>query len=138
MFFDFGVPTFAGVVESRLGPYWWKVDGGPARSVARRAARESLVARFAAWRFPNYRPLALRVSGRAAQALGKSKQAARYFERAIATAETLGARYDLARAYLDASHVIPAKADTYLRLGRELLAELGAVVPEAERITRSA
>jgi hypothetical protein len=38
-----------------------------------------------------------------------------------------------ARAYLDASRVIPAKADEYRRRGQQLLAELGAVVPEAER-----
>ena len=89
-------------------------------------------ARFIGWRFPNYGPHALRVSGRAAFALGKTKKAADYFERAIVAAEKLGARYDLARAYLDASRVIPEKADEYRRRGQQLLDELGAVVPEAE------
>lgn len=60
------------------------------------------------------------------------KQAANDFERAIVAAEKLGARYDLARAYLDASQVIPEKADAYRQRGRQLLDELGAVVPEAE------
>ena len=83
---------------------------------------------------PNYGPHALRVSGRAAFALGKTKKAARYLERSIAAAEALGARYDLARALLDASLVIPEKADDYRRRGQQLLDELGAVVPEAERL----
>ena len=79
-------------------------------------------------------PMPLRVSGRAAYALGKTMKAAVYFERAIAAALELGARYDLARAYLDASRVIPEKADEYRRRGQQLLDELGAVVPDAERI----
>ena len=49
------------------------------------------------------------------------------------SAQTLCARSDLARAYLDASRVIPEKAGDYRRRGQQLLAELGAVVPEAER-----
>ena len=109
-------------------------EGGPSRAVARKAWRESRFARFIGWRFPNYAPHALRVSGRAAFALGKTKKAARYLERAIAAAENLGARYDLARALLDASLVIPEKADDYRRRGQQLLDELGAVVPEAERL----
>ena len=95
---------------------------GPSR---RKAWRESRFARFIGWRFPNYGPHALRVSGRAAFALGKTRQAARYLERSIAAAEELGARYDLARALLDASRVIPEKADDYRRRGQQLLDELG-------------
>jgi hypothetical protein len=123
------------LVESLLGPNWANSEsrGGPSRAVARKAWRESRFARFIGWRFPNYAPHTLRVSGRAAFALGKAKQAVRCFERAIAAAEKLGARYDLARAYLDASRVVREKADEYRRLGQELLDELGAVVPEAER-----
>ena len=45
-----------------------------------------------------------------------------------------GARYDLARACLDASLVIPEKADDYRHHGQKLLDKLGAVVPEAERL----
>jgi hypothetical protein len=102
--------------------------------VAKKANRESRFARFFGWRFPNYGPHALRVSGRAAYALGRSKKAAKYFERSIIAAEKLGARYDLARALLDASLVIPEKTDEYRRRGQQLLDELGAVVPEAELI----
>jgi hypothetical protein len=96
------------------------------------------MARFIGWRFPNYYPHALRVSGRAAFAMGKPKAAARYLERSIVAAEKLGARYDLARALLDAARIIPHRADDYRSRGRQLLAELGAVVPEAERLALQA
>jgi len=66
--------------------------------------------------------------------LGKTKAAARYLKRATAAAETLGARNDLARALLDASRVLPDRAAAYRRRGQQLLDELGAVVPEAERL----
>ncbi len=127
-------PTYPLLVESLLGPRWADAEGGPNRADARRAWRESRFARFIGWRFPNCGPHALRVSGRAAYALGRSKKAVRYLERSIARAEALGARYDLARALLDASLVIPEKADEYRRRGQQILDELGAVVPEAERL----
>jgi len=38
-----------------------------------------------------------------------------------------------ARALLDASRVIPDRADDYRRRGQQLLDELGAAIPEAER-----
>ncbi len=57
----------------------------------------------------------------------------RYFERSIAAAEKLGARYDVARGYLDIARVMPERSDEYRRRGQSLLDELGAVVPEAER-----
>jgi len=134
--FEFVAPTYPLLVESLLGPHWADGEprGGPSRAVARKAWRESRFARFIGWRFPNNGPHALRVSGRATFAQGKATTAARYFERAIAPAEALGARYELARALLDASLVIPVRADEYCRRGRQLLAELGAVVPEAERL----
>ncbi len=128
-------PTYTLLVESLLGPRWAEPKGGPSAKDARKAWRESRFARFIGWRFPNYRSHALRVCGRAAFAVGKTRKAARYLEQAIAAAEKLGARYDLARAWLDASLVIPEKADDYRRRGQQLLDELGAVVPEAERLT---
>jgi eukaryotic-like serine/threonine-protein kinase len=133
-FMEVAAPTFPLLVESLLGPCWSDPENGPGQVVARKARRESRFARFIGWLFPNCRPHGLRVSGRAAFALGKTKQAALYLERSIAAAEELGARYDLARAWLDASFVIPEKADEYRRRGQQLLDELGAVVPEAERL----
>jgi hypothetical protein len=126
-------PTYPLLIESLLGPRWSEAAGGPGRTVSRKAWREARVARYMGWNNPNYGPHALRVSGRAAYALGKTKRATDLFGRAIVAAEKLGARYDLARAFLDASRVIPEKADEYRRRGQQLLDELGAVVPEAER-----
>jgi len=131
---EFSGPTFPLLVESLLGPRWADAEGRPKRPVARQAWRDSRFARFIGWRYPNYHPHALRVSGRAAYALGKQKAASRYLEQAIVAAEKLGARYDLARALLDASLVIPDRADDYRRRGQQLLDDLGAVVPEAERL----
>ena len=135
--YEFVGPTFPLLVESLLGPRWSvaPAQGGPSRAVARRAWRESRFARVIGWRYPNYHPHALRVSGRAAVAMGKPKKAASYLEKSIAAAETLGARYDLARALLDASLVIPGRADEYRRRGQLLLKELGATIPEAEGLT---
>jgi len=131
---EYGGPTFPLLVESLLGPNWAQAGGGQKRAVARKAWREARTARGIGWMYPNYGPHALRVSGRAAFALGKTKAAANYFERSIVAAEKHGARYDLARALLDASRVIPDRAGGYRRRGQQLLDELGAVVPEAERI----
>jgi tetratricopeptide (TPR) repeat protein len=131
--FEFVGPTFPLLVESLLGPHWAQAESGPSRVVVRQAWRESRFARFIGWCYPNYGPHALRVSGRAAFALGKTIRAARFLERSIAAAEALGARYDLARALLDASRVVPAKAEEYRGRGLRLLAELGAVIPDAER-----
>jgi tetratricopeptide (TPR) repeat protein len=133
--FEFAGPTLPLLVESLLGPRWAGADDGPSRAVARKAWREARVARFVGWRYPNYAAHSLRVSGRAAYALRKTKKAIGFFERSITAAEKHGARYDLARALLDASRVIPDRTDDYRRRGQQLLDELGAVVPEAERLS---
>jgi hypothetical protein len=120
-------------VESLVGPHWAKSESGPDRSTARKAWRISRLARCFGWAFPNIAPHALRASGRAAFAMGKARKAAKYFERAIIAAERHGAKYDLARALLDASLVIPGKASVYRQRGMTLLEELGAAIPQAER-----
>ncbi len=89
--FEYVGTAFPLLVESLLGPYWAAMEGGPSRAVAKKAWREAQFARFITWRFPNYHPHALRVSGRAAYALGKTKKAASYLERSIVAAEKLGA-----------------------------------------------
>ncbi len=133
-FMEFSTPLYPIWAESLVGPHWAKPEGGPTRSTARKAWRVARVARFFGWTFPNIAPHAFRVSGRAAFAMGKAKEAARYFERAIVAAEKHGAKHELARALLDASRVIPDRAEEYRRRGQQLLNELGAVVPEAERM----
>ena len=87
---EFVADVYPMLVESLLGPRWADAEGGPSRSAARKAWRESRFARFIGWRYRNYGPHALRVSGRAAFALGKTRKAARYLERAIAAAQKLG------------------------------------------------
>ena len=69
-------PPFRSSSRACSAPAGPSADGGPSRAVARKAWRESRFARFIGWRFPNYGPHALRVSGRAAFALGKTKKAA--------------------------------------------------------------
>ena len=133
-FMEFSTPLYPVWVEALVGPHWAKPQDGSDRSTARKAWRVSRLARFFGWTFPNIAPHALRVSGRAAFAMGKTRAAKRYFERAIVAAETHGAKYDLARALLDASRVIPEKANEYHRRGQHLLDELGATAPEAERV----
>ena len=135
-FIEFVADLYPMLVESLLGPHWADAEGGPSRAVARKASRESRFARFIGWRYPNYPPARparqrpCRLCPRQAEESG-----AQYLERSIAAAEKLGARYDLARALLDASRVIPERADDYRRRGQQLLDELGAVVPEAERFS---
>ncbi|MBI1325726.1 protein kinase [bacterium] len=131
---EFSGPTFPLLVESLLGPRWFmpETQYGPGRTSARKAWREARTARAIGRLYPNYWPHVLRVSGRAAQALAKTNKAASYFERSIVSAEKLGARYELARALLDASLVIPDRAEEYRRRGQQLLSEVGGVIPEAE------
>ena len=128
-------PTFPLLVESLLGPRWADAEGGPSagRGAGKPGARAALPASSAGvTRTITRTPCASADVPPSPSA--RRRQAARYLERAIAAAEKLGARYDLARALLDASLVIPDKADDYRRRGQQLLDELGAVVPEAERI----
>jgi tetratricopeptide (TPR) repeat protein len=132
---EFMAPTFPMLVESLLGPHWYDPANAPSRAIVRKAWRESRVARFACTGYVNYYPHALRVSARAACALGKKSTAVRSFERSIAAAEKLGARYDVARGYLDIARVVPERREEYRKRGQSLLDELGAVVPEAERFT---
>ena len=131
---EFVVQTYPLLVESRLGPRWARRDGGPDRSTARGAWRLKLPRAFFRLDVSQPRPSRPPCQRPRGVRLGKTKKAARYFERAIVAADKLGARYDLARALLDASRVIPERAEEYRRRGQQLLNELGAVVPEAERI----
>ena len=134
---EYTLAVYAILAESILGPNWSRpppeaLGRGDLRLACRMARRAIRVGR----RFPNLLPHALRAGGRAAWALGKRPRSARYFERAIVAAEKLGARYDLARSLLDAARVLPDHARLYRRRGQQLLDELDAVVPEAERLPR--
>ena len=132
---EFVGPTFPLLVESLLGPRWADAEGGPSRALARKAWRESRFARFIGWRLPELPPArpARQRPRRVRPRQDEDRPRDTWSGRSLA-AEKLGARYDLARALLDASLVIPDKADDYRRRGQQLLDELGAVVPEAERL----
>jgi tetratricopeptide (TPR) repeat protein len=132
-FLEFLAPLYPQLPESLLGAGWVNQEGRPPLQVLCKARRECRTARLMSMLYPNIKSHALRVSGRAAFALGKPAKAARYFEQAIKAAEKLGARYDLARAYLDASVVVSDRSAEYRARGLQLLKELGAAVPAAEQ-----
>ena len=130
---DWVLPAYALQAESILGPTWadpvQKVDGRDL-ALARQLVRWSTRAGIA---FPNLVPQTLRVGARVAWACGDRKKAVALFHQSIARGESQFIRYELARALLDASRVILDRADEYRLRGQQLLDELGAVVPQAER-----
>jgi tetratricopeptide (TPR) repeat protein len=130
---DWILSSYALQAESILGPTW----ADPARVVGRQElARARWLVRSsqrAGIAFPNLVPHALRVSARLAWARGDRGRAAALFHRAIDRAEAQCMRYELARALLDASRVIPERADEYRHRSLQILDELGAAVPAAER-----
>jgi serine/threonine protein kinase/tetratricopeptide (TPR) repeat protein len=132
-FTDGVLPGYALQAESILGPKWAEPGRGVGRQELARARWLVRSSRRAGIVFPNLVPHALRVSARLAWARGDRGRAAALFHRAIDRAEAQCMRYELARSLLDASRVIPERADEYHHRGLRILDELGAVVPEAER-----
>ena len=130
---DLTLGVHATLAESLLGLDWSGSPGSLGRDNLKRAWRVACKAVRAGRRFPNLLPHALRIRGRAAWAWRRRERRPDR-SRNPSTAPRPGARYDLARACLDASLVIPEKANEYRRRGQQLLDELGAVVPEAERL----
>ncbi len=83
--------------------------------------------------FPNMRAHTYRVSGRAAVACGKTRQAIRYFERALQEATKFGNRSEYARTLIDKSMLVQGEESASLREeGLKSLKELQTVLPEAE------
>ena len=130
---DYSIRVYPLLVESLLGPRWHDPHQRPDGRQIRQAWRICRRGLFWARRFPNYLPHMLRARGRAAFARGKVDKALRYFSEAIAAAERIGARYDLARAYIDRSRIAAAENEEDRIRGEQILAELGAVAPEVER-----
>lgn len=130
VYFELVVPLFPRIIEASLGPNW--VGGAKAPGVKLREARRyTLRARFFARIFPNVRPHVLRSMGRYFFAKGKPQKARRFFEQSVAAAEKLGARFDHARALDDLGRAFPDLKDHRVR-ARQILAEIGAVMPAAE------
>jgi tetratricopeptide (TPR) repeat protein len=131
-FIEYTVRAYPLLAESLLGPRWHVRSTPHDEKTARRSWRISRTAKFWAWRFPNYMPHALRVRGRAAWLLGKRKKAIKCFRQSIKVGESIGGRYDVARSCIDLSRLDVDGRDNYERRGRELLAELNAVLPMGE------
>ncbi len=129
-YFEIVMPVFPRMVEALLGSQWHtsnRLKGIDIRS-ARRFARRG---KFFSLSFPNIRPHVWRSVGRLQFAVGKTNRARKCFERSIAEAEKLGARYDLARALYDSGVAFPDLASRKQQ-ALELLQEIGAVMPDAE------
>jgi hypothetical protein len=129
---DYPIRAFPLLVESILGPDWFKGRDSVGPGNARRAWRISCKALFWGRRFPNYLPHAWRVRGRAAFAIGRRQKAIRYFAVARAAAEAIGARYDLARTHLDLARIAEDSRDENEERGHQILSDIGAAIPQAE------
>lgn len=129
-YFEISVPVFPRIIEALLGAHWRQ--GEEAEGCDWRSAKKfAKYARFFSFSYPNIRPHTWRSLGRLNYALGKKAKAKKCFERAIAAAEKIGAKYDLARALVDLGTAFPELADHRER-GIAQLSELGAVMPQAE------
>jgi tetratricopeptide (TPR) repeat protein len=128
---DYSIRTYPLLVESLLGVRWWEAQHHLDKKTLREARRLVRKALFWGKRFPNYLPHALRVSGRVTLVGGRPRKALDHFGRAISAATSIGAQFDLARAYLDRAKVTGGDAEDE-RQGRQMLAEIGAVVPVDE------
>ena len=131
-FFESSAPSFPLLAEAILGNKWSGQPNSIAGKDRRKAARTAFVARLTGIVFPNNRPHAYRVSGRAAAANGKAKRAIKYFDRAIVAAEKTGARCEHARALIDKSVLAHTNARADRQRGLEILKGLGCVLPDAE------
>ena len=130
LFFEYTVYTYPRMVEALLGPTWTlKCD----ESSLRQAKRICWASDFVGWRFPNIRPIALRVRGRLMAALGRHRKASRYFEHSIEAATKVSADYERARAMLDLAAVAPEQATKLRGEAIAILREKKGAVPEAEK-----
>ncbi|QDU41281.1 Serine/threonine-protein kinase PrkC [Maioricimonas rarisocia] len=130
--FEVYLDTYSLYVEAVLGPDWFQHPSPLSRKELRDSRRSALRARLMCGRFPTLRPHCYRVSGRAAVAAGRVRKATRYFDKAIKSAERVGARYEMARTLIDKSWLKYPTASADRRRGLDLLGELHCVLPEAE------
>ena len=82
--------------------------------------------------FPGNLPYSYRMSARLALALGKKKRARKHFDRAIAVAEKIEAKYEYARSLVDRSQIDDPAATADRHRGIDQLESLGCVLPDAE------
>ncbi|MEQ9411100.1 MAG: protein kinase [Fuerstiella sp.] len=130
--FEIFLDTFSLYVEALAGPRFAEGRTIFPSTHVRQVSRAARWARWMCGRFPTLRPHACRVSGRAACAAGHTRRARKYFDEAIRAAERVGARYELARTWIDRSWLPYTEAAADRARGLALLTELNCVLPEAE------
>ena len=131
-FYEITVGAFAAYCESVLALDWIE-DHKISKQDLRKASRAARIARICGWLFPTQKPHACRITGRLCAAKGKTKKALKYFDKAIAAAEQIGARYEQARALIDKSMLDHPDAMADRERGLEILKELECVLPLAEQ-----
>jgi tetratricopeptide (TPR) repeat protein len=134
-YFDYSMQLFSLHTEAIVGAEWSRGPKVVSRDKQRRGNRAASKARFWAMFFPNMRAHTYRVSGRAAMACGKTRQALRYFDRALKEATKFGNRSEYARTLIDKSRLVQGEESAQLREeGLKRLKELHNVLPEAEAV----
>lgn len=129
-FVEVPMPVLPRMVEAALGPNWHQGKHAEACDL-RTAKKFARRGQFFALSFPNIRPRMLRASARLNFALGKKAKAKKLFERAIAEADKLGAKYDHARALYDSNTAFPENRSRKQQ-AQEILEAIRAVMPQTE------
>ncbi|MDP1559782.1 MAG: protein kinase [Pirellulaceae bacterium] len=133
VFNELTFPALPLYVDASVSPNWCKRTQQVIRSsIPLRVRLCAQVARILCGLFPNHRPATYRASGRLAVAKGKTRKAIKYFDKAIAAAEKIGAEYELARSLIDKSMLDHPQATADRQCGLDLLESLGCVLPDAE------
>ncbi|WP_372894426.1 serine/threonine-protein kinase PknK [Stieleria sp.] len=132
-FMEITVAAFPLYVEAVLGTDWVKQER---RAISSRdrwyATSSAFVARFSGRLFPNNHAHAHRVSGRLLASKGRGRRAIKSFNKAIAAATKIGAKYEHARALIDKSMLDHPDATADRERGLRILQQLGCVLPDAE------
>ncbi|MDX1929367.1 MAG: protein kinase [Pirellulaceae bacterium] len=130
---EIAADSFPLLLESLLQDQWWKGRSAIPKKQLRAAWFYANFVFLMGLNFPSLRAHCTRVRGRLAAACGKKRKAERLFTQAIAKAEHCGARYEMARAFLDRSRVSPTTAREDQAHGQRILQKLGCVLPPKER-----
>ena len=130
---EIAADSFPLLLESLLQDQWWKGSSAIPKKQLRAAWFYANFVFLMGLNFPSLRAHCTRVRGRLAASCGRKRKAERLFTKAIANAERCGARYEMARAFLDRAKVSPATAREDQAHGQRILQKLGCVLPPKER-----
>ena len=98
---ELSLDTYPLYVEALCADLWQRGTESFSSQQRRLIARMARRSRIVGLLFPNLKVHALRVSGRACVASGNSRKGNKYFDKAIAAAQKIGAKYEQARATID-------------------------------------